>query len=107
MIKKLILSVLLMSLISQASNAQDATGCAKDLGSCKLLLGQCSDVIDAKDAQINLCQLAVKYATGEAADIQAQLDTANSKLDSPFRNPFVMGAAGLVIGVVVMVLVKH
>ena len=68
---------------------------------CEEVLSKCDAVLAAKNKQIEKLELGLAAQTGRVADLSNQLEDKNSQLQSPFRNPFVMTAVGVVIGILV------
>lgn len=61
----------------------------------------CKDVIKACDKALNAKQEQVDATTKELANTQQKLKESDDKLNSPFRNPFLLILLGLIGGVAI------
>jgi hypothetical protein len=102
------LKTLLMAVLLISSNVSQAQDCSTKLETAKGLLTECAQlldeskaVIEAKDRTIELKDLAITKSQAQTAELYWQVEEANDKLSSPFRNPFVMTMVGVVIGAIV------
>lgn len=68
------------------------------LNSCWDAVGACNQVVKAKDKEISLCQLGLVQTLDHAAMLDLELKDTQDKLQSWYRNPFVMVALGLIVG---------
>jgi hypothetical protein len=57
--------------------------------------------VNEKNKEIALCRLALTQSVDRGTAISIELDEAQSKLQSPFRNPFIMTTVGVILGLVV------
>lgn len=68
---------------------------------CEEVIQKCDAALEAKNKQIKKLELGLATQTERVADLSSQLEDKNSQLQSPFRNPFIMGTVGVLIGIVV------
>lgn len=83
---------------STTAEAQDQSKCPEVLDKCDKALNDCTAAIDAKNQEIAVCRLALDQSLDRTVHLVMDLDDANRKLSSPFRNPYLMIGAGAAIG---------
>lgn len=71
------------------------------LSKCNVAVEDCRAALDARNKEIQLCRLGLIQSLDRQGQLNANLEDAQDKLGSPFRNPWLMIALGLVIGVAV------
>lgn len=74
--------------------------------SCEDVISKCDAAIAAKNKHIEKLELGLTTQTQRVADLSSQLEDKNSELQSWYRNPFVVGALGLVAGAAVITFAK-
>lgn len=75
--------------------------CKSTLDLCVKAENQCKAALDQRNQEIQLCQLAVSKGVEQNSQLNQTIEAQDAKLSSWTRNPFVMLAIGLVIGVAV------
>lgn len=58
-------------------------------------------MIQEKNKTIELKDLAIQERDKQISVLVGQVEDANKKLQSPTRNPFVVGTVGILIGILV------
>lgn len=69
--------------------------------SCEQVIQACDAALDAKNREIGLKDLAIQQRQDQIVELNSELQDANSKLQSPVRNPFIMTTVGVLIGILV------
>lgn len=87
--------MLIAMLVSQTAIAD----CQTNLALCDSALNSCSQALEARKEEVKLCRLGLSQSIERNAVLERTVQDQNDKLQSPLRNPFVMTALGLVIGV--------
>jgi hypothetical protein len=67
---------------------------------CEDVIKACDTTIAAKDKDIELWKLTVTQVSTENASLRYAVDDRDEKLRSPIRNPFVMTAVGVLVGII-------
>lgn len=98
--KKLSFALLIVSLLT-CSISQAESSCPAQLDRCRYATGLCKEALDLRNEEIRICRLGLTQAVHANADLKLSLDDANAKLNSPLRNPFVIGTVGVLIGILV------
>jgi len=68
---------------------------------CGEVIKTCDAALVAKNREIQLCRLGLVQSVDRIAGLEVELEKRNSQLQSPLRNPFVMGMVGVLVGIVV------
>jgi hypothetical protein len=102
----MMLLVLSLSTMGVASEYPNGPGAAPlDVAppgvTCSDVLGKCDAALTARKRQVEKLQLGLTQQSQRVADLYAQVEEKNAQLQSPLRNPFVMGAIGALIGIAV------
>lgn len=79
-----------------------ATNRAEAQPSCDSVLAKCDAALAAKNKHIEKLELGLTKQTERVADLSNQVQEANEKLQSPFRNPFIVGTVGVALGILIM-----
>lgn len=95
--------MLLISTINATPSFADDTA---KLAECNNVLTKCGETVKAKNKELNLCHIGLKQSLEFSAETNKQLDSANEKLASPFRNPFLLIPLGIALGILAGVAVK-
>ena len=85
-------------LLSTPARADD---CQTTLNECNQVLDDCMALVGKQARVIKLKDLALEQADKNIGELNAGLRDAEAKLQSPLRNPFVMTAVGVVLGILV------
>lgn len=86
--RKLIFSIVILA-ISVKSQAGP---------SCDDVLGACSAALEARKAEIKLCDLALSTSREQGLSTRTELEESNAKLASVWHQPLVMILLGVVAG---------
>lgn len=86
---------------SQSDCQKQVAACDEALTSCDAAIDAAQDVIDARNKEIQLCRLALTQSVEMSQGLNSELVETRSKLESPFRNPFIMTTVGVVLGILV------
>lgn len=97
---KLIMIALVVSMSSQSLASGKAVTTLKG-ESCDQVIETCDKALESKDKQIKLDQLAIKTLSTQNTDLSSQLYEREQQLQAWYRNPFVTGTIGVLIGIVV------
>jgi hypothetical protein len=73
---------------------------------CEEVIAKCDAALAAKNTQIKKLELGLTAQTERVADLSSQLEDKNSQLQAWYRNPFVVGALGLVAGAAIITFAK-
>lgn len=65
---------------------------------CKEVIAQCDKTIEAKNKAIELSNLALKSCSEQSGLAQTELNNSNEKLNAWYRNPFIVGFMGVLVG---------
>jgi hypothetical protein len=76
------------------------------LTTCEEVISKCDSALEAKNKQIKKLELGLTTQTERVADLSSQLEDKNQELQAWYRNPFVVGALGLVAGAAVITFAK-
>jgi len=97
-----------MSFGSQAAQAQSVDlpsappTCQARLEQCAGLIDKCAQAIQIYDMALGEMEGYAKLCEERNQGLNAELFNTQKKLESPLRNPFIMGTVGIVIGILVM-----
>lgn len=69
--------------------------------SCQQVIQAAREALAKKDEQISVCQLGVKDLQDQNVLLNKQVQEKNSQLGAFYRNPWVMGTIGALIGIFV------
>jgi hypothetical protein len=76
------------------------------LEKCDKAVESCKSALDARKEEIKLCRLGLMQSLERNSDLESQVSDQNQKLQSPFRNPFIMTTVGVVLGILVIGIAK-
>lgn len=65
---------------------------------CNQVIEACDEALEAKNKEIEQLHLGLVESMGQSTALTRDLGEANSKLESPFRNPYLMILLGGLIG---------
>lgn len=88
--QKLLIVLLATSILSQSAKAD-----------CQDLINKCDAALEARKTELQLSNLALMQSMERSAMLEVELEHKEAKLRSFTRNPFIMSALGLVVGIVV------
>lgn len=91
--KRLIISLCVMSILSSTPARAETT--------CKDVITACDSALDSKNKEIQLNQLAIRQLTDQNTVLASDLTDAHESLNSWYRNPFVVGSIGALLGIFV------
>lgn len=92
-----------MQLWTITANATESspTECDQVLGKCDKALKACDTALQAKKTEVTICNLGLAQVLESNANLSEELTRSQEKLSSPLRNPFIVGAAGVLLGIIV------
>ncbi len=64
-------------------------------------MNACRSAVRERNEETKLCRLGLTQVSEENVALRNELGKANSKLESPLRNPFIMTTVGVLIGIAV------
>lgn len=79
---------------------------AADKVKCDDVIKAADKALAAKDQEIKVCRLGLTQTLDENTALNDELKNTKAKLESPLRNPFVMGSVGAVLATVLIVFAK-
>jgi hypothetical protein len=97
MLKRSLLGILIVSFSLSSARAD----CPKTLDLCTRTVTACREALDARNEELKLCHLGLTQVRDQNVMLRTELETANQKLESPLRNPFIMATVGVLIGIAV------
>ena len=65
---------------------------------CNDVIRSCDAAISAKNIEIHKLGVALRESRDQSGTLTTELNEANAKLESPFRNPFIVIPMAVVIG---------
>lgn len=69
---------------------------------CNSVLQKCDEALQARKKELNLCNLALTQNLSETGELSTKLSDSEDKLNSIWRNPFLLIGLGLVGGVLLV-----
>lgn len=114
-LEKLLISLLLTSFIPTVGKTNDFANGSFNIPTlpagvarvtCEEVLDKCGQAVEAKNKHIQKLELGLAKQTERVVDLSSQLEDKNSQLQAWYRNPFVVGALGLVAGAAVITFAK-
>lgn len=69
--------------------------------SCQDVISKCEKAIETRKEEVRLCNLGLAQSQEALAQTDAMLKAAETKLQSPTRNPFVLVTFGVVVGILI------
>jgi hypothetical protein len=93
--------VIISVLLTSTKTAAAKTNCSDVLTKCSEAVEDCQKTVESKNTEISLCRIALVQSEEKRVETYLQLQTAEDKLRSPIRNPFIMITFGVVLGLVV------
>ncbi len=97
--KRLVSSLILITLISPLANADCTTDCKNALNAADMLIQDLKDEISVRK------NLEESQQT-QIVSLTLQNEEKETALASPFRNPFIVGGIGISIGAITVLLLK-
>lgn len=85
-----------MSFVSSAMAAEPGMGTIPV--DCEDIVTACDSALAAKNVQIEKLNLGLTESMNQSTVLTKDLNEANSKLESPFRNPYLMIGLGIIGG---------
>ena len=85
-------------MLTYANNAMTAE--IQNKITCNDVIKACDKALRAKDKEIELDKKSLDSERSVSQDTKKQLDTANEKLNSPARNPFILAGLGILGGII-------
>lgn len=69
---------------------------------CQDVIVACDKALAARKEEVRLCNLALRQSMDRSSRLEIEVEQKNKQLASPIRNPWIMSAVGLVLGIVVV-----